>query len=320
MILSIDAEARSRTSLLRRSILDDVPHDRLAVELGVSTRELDVLLRARGLARLLVQCPTRFRASDRQVQRYEAGALLDEIAFELEARQDVTAQALMRAGAALRPGDLLRLQRPPTGIPRSVLERQLVQERRSTAWIATQHGLSRQRVYQLLRRYGLPTVVERDFDPATVLKRRTLDRWLRKEHLSVRDVAERNGLKPRHVYELMRRWNIHRPPKHVVLGVDERTLRQLYLREGLSIASVAATLNVSTNAIRSAMRHYQIPARPKDSATSRGMATILTPNYLVERIHRGDTIAAIARDLKVSPTTVQKYVARAGLSAARPRP
>ena len=316
MILSMDAEPGSRADLLRRVTIEGASFDELARNLRISRTELDALLKSQRLMGHLVSNPSRRRVADAQVARYEAGAALGEIAFELELRQEVATQALCSAGASLRQVDVSRLAHRPTGIPRAVLEQQLVVERRPTRVIADDHAVSRQRVYQLLRRYGLPTTVVRGFDPASVLSRRNLRDWLVNEHLSVPVIAERTGLKKRHVYELMRRWNLTRPPLHARLGVTEKVLRRLYTKQGHSIASAAETLGVTQNVIRTAMRAYGIPARSKESVTSRGMAAVLTAGYLAQRFEKGESIYRIAKELSVSRTTVEKYARKHGLSSA----
>jgi len=100
------------------------------------------------------------------------------------------------------------------------------------------------------------------------LNRMTLYRLYVEEQLSIRAIGDMLSVPHQKVYAAMIPWRIprrkgsarphQRQPKS---PLDEATLRYHYHEEGQTIKEVALRLKVSTGAVSSAMKYWDIPRR-----------------------------------------------------------
>jgi transposase len=103
-------------------------------------------------------------------------------------------------------------------------------------------------------------------------------------------------------------------------------LRQLYVREGLSISAVAQRLNSTTHLVRTWLLEDHIPIRPAGGRPgSRRPGRVRKPpppDEVLRRLREQDrlTLAALAVRYRVHPQTVSGWLRKAGLPGSLPPP
>lgn len=307
----------SSEALLDRLAAEDWTIDRVASEAGCSTQAVRAALSRHRLESLLRGTPSGTTASADQVHRYEGGEPIGVIARELRVRQVVALKCLLAAGAQLRPGDSTRVgDRQPT-IPRSVLETEFLEQKRTLDSIGEEYGVSRQRVHQILENYGMPTRVDRYVDPAEKLSEARLRYLYVVQGLSVSTIAAQVDLRQAEVRELATRWELARPRVHERHGLTKELLEETYVQERKSVDTIAEELGVPRQAVGAALGHHGIALRTRAEAIGRGLPELLTAEYLQTRIDAGFTPAEIAREADTTAATVESYLVRTGLRSER---
>jgi transposase-like protein len=95
-----------------------------------------------------------------------------------------------------------------------------------------------------------------------------------------------------------------------------RELKQAYRQLG-SVAAVAAKLGVAYETARQWLRSAGVELRPKGRPSER--APELDVKMLVARYRKGESIAALAESVGVSPNTVRNRLLAAGVTPRRRR-
>lgn len=307
----------SPAALVDRIAGEDWTIDQIALDVGCSPQAVRAALSRHGLESLLWGTPRGTRASADQVHRYERGEPLGAIACDLQVRQVVALKCLLAAGALLRHDDSVRVgDRQPT-IPRSVLESEFLEKKRTLDSIGEEYGISRQRVHQILENYGMPTRVDRYVDPAESLSEARLRYLYVVQGLSVSTIAEQVGLRPSEVSELAARWELARPRVHERYGLTKALLEETYVQERKSVDTIATELGVPRQAVSAALAHHGIALRTRAEAVGRGLPELLTAEYLQTRIDAGFTPAQIAREADTTAATVESYLVRTGVRPER---
>ena len=156
-----------------------------------------------------------------------------------------------------------------------------------------------------------------------MLDEATLRRLYVEEQRSIRAIAKHEGFPSRTIYDALIRYRIPRRTsgflsacREMDNGLDETTLRRLYLEEQLSIRAIATMSNISTRVVYDALSRYRIPRRKQGYRSQRPSAIDLDSGLLEEETLRrlytdeGHSIAAIAALVQSSPSRIRNALVR----------
>lgn len=206
---------------------------------------------------------------------------------------------------AARPDDLIALYRAGTPI---------------TA-IATKTGIDSKRISATLRSAGIQ--VPRGGPPPRPLDVDVLTDLYVHQRLSSDEVGRRLGCSAQKVRDELRRAGIAlRLPgtaSALLAGLDDSTLRRLYVDEGKTLAQIAATYDCVPGAVRQRLVRAGISPRPRGGGRRPALDDDATAAQL-RRLHleEGRSITEIARILGWSRDKVGRHLDRSGIPR-RPR-
>lgn len=310
---AIDADDGRRDLLLDLFVVQGRSLDEAAASLGITDRQLRSELQFRGLSPLLSAVPKHLRFGANEVHLYEDGANAEEIALSVVAAKVVVIRALREAGAVLRPDDLELVGGEQKRLGRTFLEREFLGNKRTLEDIGTEVGVSRERVRQVLEKYGMPNRVDRSLDPATRISRERLTFLYEQRGQSLGAIGSTVDLRADEVAQLVDRWELSRPRVHQRYGLTKELLEAAYVNERKSVLTIAAEFDVPRQAVSAALKYHGIVMRTRAEAISRGLDQLLTSTYLSERLNAGHPISEIAAEAGTTATTVMRYLSLAGL-------
>ena len=285
----------------------------VADRLGLPRTWISAAVRGFQLERLLKPSARGLQATEEQVSVYEAGAPVSELAVKLEVSQPAALRALVAGGAVLRAADSELVGGLQPSLSRSYLQREFIERKRTLEDIGKENDLSRERVRQILQKYGMPTRVQRTVDPAEQVSEELLRHMYVTQTLSLNEIAGQLGVRPDQVAELAARYGLARPRVYERHGLTKDLMHELYVDKRMSVGAIAEKLSVSRQAVDAALAKHGIKKRSHREAVGKGINKVLTPEYLAERVRQGSSIAEIARDHGTTQTTVRKYMQDAGL-------
>jgi transposase len=202
-----------------------------------------------------------------------------------------------------------------------ILQHWVIREGVPAAQVGTRLGLSRAAGYAWLRRYGITST------GPPVSQESLVARW--RAGQGADHLAADLGLDPDALRERLVAAAVLRPRRsYFVIGapddpLPESLLRDWYVREGFTVAQVAALTGTTPRQVRYRLVHYRLsPGRPGPASRVRRR---LTKAALVELYQReGLTCPQIAARARVSPETVRELLAEYGIarrpSGTRARP
>jgi len=196
-----------------------------------------------------------------------------------------------------------------------LLQRWVIRDGVPSAQVGPRLGLSRAAGYNWLRRYGIT--------PAgpILAQERLVARW--RAGLPAAPLASELGLPPDAVRERLVTASVLTPVRsYFVVGspddpLPEHLLRDWYVREGFTVAQVAALTGTTPRQVRYRLDRYHLtPGRPGPASRVRKR---LTPATLTELyVRAGLTCPEIATRAQVSAETVRELLAAYGIDR-RPR-
>jgi hypothetical protein len=202
-----------------------------------------------------------------------------------------------------------------------LLQRWVIGERVPPAQVGPRLGLSRAAGYAWLRRYGItPAGPE-------LAQSQLVARW--RAGLASAQLAAELGLPADAVRERLVSASVLEPSRtYFVVGspddpLPEHLLRDWYVRDGFSVAQVAALTGTTPRQVRYRLTRYHLsPGRPGPASRARRK---LTRAALIELyVHKGLTCPQIAARARVSAETVRELLAEYGIerrpSGTRARP
>jgi transposase-like protein len=290
----------------------------LAREHGVSDQAIRNWLRRRDIAS---RRPGGTQARDRLTFAYlhreyeQRGRSVAEIAAQVGVSEQSVLRYLHRHGIEVRRGRPEAVAPSPSAngrgrpawldglLTEELLRREYVDAGRSAADIARQVGASEQSVLRYLHRRGIPV------RPAasgldTVFTAAYLEEQYVQQGRSLGEIGRAHGVSGETVRKWLARHGIERRSVDQARCIDRTQLEQLYLRDGRSIAAIAEELGVSATTVTKRLDGFGIPRRP-----ARHRADVIEREHLErEYVERGRTMAEIATDLGVSPSTVRKHL------------
>jgi hypothetical protein len=202
-----------------------------------------------------------------------------------------------------------------------LLQQWVIREGVPAGQVGGKLGLSRAAGYAWLRRYGITAA------GPPVTQQSLVARW--RAGQGADHLAADLGLDPDSVRERLVAAAVLRPRRsYFVVGapddpLPESLLRDWYVREGFSVAQVAALTGTTPRQVRYRLTHYRLsPGRPGPASRVRRR---LTKAALVELyLREGLTCPQIAVRARVSPETVRELLAEYGIarrpSGTRSRP
>ena len=163
----------------------------------------------------------------------------------------------------------------------------------------------------------MPTRVDRAIDPATMITEELLRYLYVDRGKSLASIGEQVGLSADQVAQLVERWELARPRVHQRYGLTKELLEGAYIQERKSVGTIAKELDVPQQAVSAALKFHGIEFRTRTEAVSRGLDQILSHDFLKERLDAGNNVGEIAAEAGTTETTVNRYLALAGLRPAQ---
>lgn len=323
-----------RDLLEQRYLVDGLSARQIGAEAGISERA--VLLRLHRLGIPLRPAGGARRVQDRLdpadlAERYRnQGQSITTIARDLDMSAESVRRALHRHGLVEPSG---RATDVSSRLTLDVLRRAFVDDGRSVADIAAEHGVSTETVRRHLRLHDLTSDRSRDGHAAGVLAAVLTADVLRREYVdagkTLAEIADQYGFSAEGVRRQLHKLEIplrparpgrrapddkprKKPGRKTTLS--EAVLQSRYVEQGQSIAEIASELRVSEEGVRQALRRNGIDLRSK-----RAVRVVLDPELLRARyLDDRRTLHEIAEELGVSTETVRREAHRLGIDVRRP--
>lgn len=268
---SLDASELTNAYVTRQLSIEGI-----AEELGCSVNHVREELRRHGIKRRRVPAPL----PEGWV------ALTPEVLHDLYARDELTiAEIATRVGgsaarvqAALRKAGIPA--RPPGTVPtrrlqpltKELLHRLYVVEQLSAAKIAERVGGDPSRVLNALERAGIPRRPRNVPRPELTIGDPDLFELYVNERVSAEDIAAAHGVSTWQVRVRLRADGIKRPsgsPPRPPNSPPRRVLARRYIRQGRTIAQIAAEYRTSKPKVRAWLSNTGIPIAPRTSRSHR---------------------------------------------------
>lgn len=248
----------------------------IAEELGCSVNRVREELRRHGIRRRRVPAPlpegwvelTPELLDDLYVRDERTIA---EIATRVGGSDARVQAALRRAGIRARPPGTVPARRLQP-LTKELLHRLYVEERLSAAKIAERVGGDPNRVLNALKRAGIPRRPKNAPPRELTIDAQELFDLYVKERVSAEDIAVAHGVSTWQVRLRLRAEAIRRPngsPPRLPPSPPRRVLERRYLREGWTIAQLAAEYRTSTPKVRAWLENAGIPVAPRTSRSHR---------------------------------------------------
>jgi transposase-like protein len=310
------AQARGQTSSQLR-VQADVHELRAAITRGASVPEL---AEQWGCSQWLIRkwlaeaglSPPAPRRRQRQLPLLDAATLrelyvhrrmvLTEVAEELGVSVDRVKVGLDAAGIARRPRRPRHVDGPPVApLTAAQLHDRYVRRGLSTAEVAAEFGTTANRVRLALHQHDIALRDRpRQRVPPLAVDAATLRRLYVDERLDDAVIAERFAVPTDRVRRRRRELGVYRPasaPPHQSppMAPSPRTLRRLYLEQGVTLVQIARRFHTSQKVVRGWLEQVNVPVRERTSRVHRHRLDLDTVVHLY--VEREWPAAAVAAEL-----------------------